>query len=219
MRDIAIGIVRRASIFLFCVAHSFFISQVALAHGGVGMVEGQCLIRIGNLEARFTGYQPASRGSEEFCDDMPDLTNSIFVLNFIHDVLKTMPLDFRIIRDEKDFGLSATADDVESLGDLGSVTEYYQSPIQYSDGIVKFQHEFIKAGNYIGIITVQHLYQTPSPASSKSQFQNKKIKAVFPFRIGAVNYSDYWPVFILILVMLQIMFRMHSRRINNVLEK
>lgn len=181
-------------------------SQACLAHGGVGMVEGQCIIQMGNLEARFTGYQPISRGNEEFCDDMPDLTNSIFVLNFIHDVLKIMPLDFRIIRDEKNFGLTATEDDILTLGDLSSVTEYYQSPILYEDGMVKFQHEFSKAGIYIGIITAQH----PS--------QNLIYKAVFPFRVGAINYSDYWPLFVLVLVALQVMYKRTSRKVGEVVE-
>lgn len=178
------------------------LNQPVLAHGGVGMVEGQCIIQMGNLESRFTGYQPASRGSKEFCDDLPDLSNSIFVLDFIHDVLKNMTLDFRIIRDEKSFGLTATADDIETINDLELVTEYYKPPIQYGDGMVKFQYEFSKAGVYIGIITAQH----PN--------QDIVYEAVFPFRVGAVSYADYWPVFILVLVVLQLMYWRSNSKVS-----
>ncbi|PCI45667.1 MAG: hypothetical protein COB51_08545 [Moraxellaceae bacterium] len=173
-------------------------SQLIMAHGGVGMEGGQCLIRIGNLEARFTGYQPATRGSKEFCDDLPDLTGSIFVLDFVHDVLNTMPLDFRIIRDENNFGLSASSDDIKSLNNIDELTEYYSPPTRYDDGNVEVRYEFLNPGIYIGIITAQH------PSSGVVY------EAVFPFRVGAINYLDYWWVFIVVMVGLQFLFRRTS---------
>lgn len=178
-----------------CVVMLMLSSQIIMAHGGVEMEGGQCLIRIGNLEARFTGYQPATRGSKEFCDDLPDLTESIFVLEFVHEVLKTMPLDFRIIRDEENFGLAASSDDIKRLKGIENLTEFYSPATRYDDGNVKVQYEFLNPGIYIGIITAEN------------PLGGIIYEAVFPFRVGAINYLDYWWAFVVVLVGLQIMFR------------
>ena len=45
------------------------------AHGGVVFEEDVCVLKIGFLQAHFTGYQPSSRGSEEFCEELPDVGN------------------------------------------------------------------------------------------------------------------------------------------------
>ncbi|PCJ22077.1 MAG: hypothetical protein COB04_01060 [Gammaproteobacteria bacterium] len=177
-----------------CLVLLLLTSQGGWAHGGVGMEGGQCLIRMGNLEARFTGYQPETRGSKEFCDDLPDMTQSIFVLEFVHDVLKIMPMDFRVIRDDQDFGLGASSKDIRSLSDIDSMTEYYMRPTLFEGGRVNAKINFTRPGLYIGIITARH------PASGEI------FEAVFPFRVGAIDYSDYWPLFIIVLITMQVFY-------------
>ncbi|MDZ7685760.1 MAG: hypothetical protein U5O39_12760 [Gammaproteobacteria bacterium] len=43
----------------------------ATAHGGVVLEDDMCVIKIGFLKAHFTLYQPAARGNEEFCGEVP----------------------------------------------------------------------------------------------------------------------------------------------------
>jgi hypothetical protein len=69
------------------------------AHGGVVFDEDLCVIEIGLFKAHFTIYQPESRASEEFCEDVPDVSNSVFVMDYMHDSLREVPVDFRIIKD------------------------------------------------------------------------------------------------------------------------
>ena len=74
-------------------------SQNVAAHGGVGMEDDKCIITIGFLKAHFTGYQPKTNGTEEFCEDIPEVARSVFVIEYLHDFLKKMQVDFRIIKD------------------------------------------------------------------------------------------------------------------------
>ena len=96
--------------------------QLAAAHGGVVAEEDTCLLQMGFLQAHFTLHQPESRGSEEFCEDLPDIGSSLFVVEYLHDMMKEMPIDFRIIRDEQGFGIFANWEDVASVADLEAQT-------------------------------------------------------------------------------------------------
>ena len=71
--------------------------QLAVAHGGVVAEEDTCLLRMGFLQAHFTLHQPETHGSEEFCEDLPDIGSSLFVVEYLHDMMKRMAIDFRII--------------------------------------------------------------------------------------------------------------------------
>ncbi len=69
------------------------------AGGGVILRDDVCIITIGFYEAHFTAYQPQTRGNEEFCEDLPDLGETLFVLDYLHTSMKEVPIDFRIIKD------------------------------------------------------------------------------------------------------------------------
>ena len=49
-------------------------SQHAAAHGGVAFQEDLCVINIDFLQAHFTVFQPETRESDEFCEDIPDVS-------------------------------------------------------------------------------------------------------------------------------------------------
>ena len=74
----------------------------AVAHGGVGMEGDKCIINIGFLKAHFSGYQLSNKSSVEFCEDAPQVAHSIFVVEYLHDFLKEMQVDFRIVKDIND---------------------------------------------------------------------------------------------------------------------
>ena len=58
----------------------------AFPHGGVVLEEDICLIKVGFYQAHFTVFQPESRQHEQFCEDLPDIGESIFVLEYLHDL-------------------------------------------------------------------------------------------------------------------------------------
>ena len=172
--------------------------QDATAHGGVGMEDDVCVIKIGFLKAHFTGYQPKSYGTEEFCEDIPEVANSVFVIDYLHDFLKEMQVDFRIIRDVNNFGVFANWDDITGLEDIEQDTVFYLPPVKQPNGVLTVNYDFQQAGGYIGIVTAVH------PEKEKSYH------AVFYFQVGETDYG-YLPLFIVLLVLAQALYWFSNR--------
>ncbi len=172
--------------------------QDATAHGGVGMEDDVCVIKIGFLKAHFTGYQPKSYGTEEFCEDIPEVASSIFVIDYLHDFLKEMQVDFRIIRDVNNFGVFANWDDITGLEDIEQDTVFYLPPVKQPNGVLTVNYDFQQAGGYIGIVTAVH------PEKEKSYH------AVFYFQVGETDYG-YLPLFIVLLVLAQALYWFSNR--------
>jgi hypothetical protein len=165
-------------------------AERAFAHGGVVLEEDVCVIKMGFLSAHFTIYQPETRASEEFCEDVPDVTETVFVMEYLHSSLRDMPLDFRIIRDVTDIGIYARWEDVAAIEDLESATVFYEPPRIRREATFTVEHRFDEPGWYIGIVT------THNPET------DRKYQTVFPFEVGA-NWG-YLPLFVLLGVAAQI---------------
>ena len=166
-------------------------SSAAHGHGGVVYEEDLCVLNVGFLQAHFTGYQPQSSGGAEFCEDIPEVGESVFVLEYLHDFMREMAVDFRIVRDVQEFDVYANWEDVQTMGDLAPHTVFYLPAARYVDGVLTARHDFTEAGGYIGVVTAQH----PE--------QNKVYNAVFFFRVGG---RSYWPlvVFAGVVVLVQL---------------
>lgn len=161
----------------------------ARAHGSVS--DGDiCEIKIGFYSAHFAIYQPQTRQHEEYCEDIPDATETVFVIRYLHDVMREVPVDFRIIRDVENLGQFAAWEDIEQIDDLDKVTVFYQSPIERQDGVFLIHHQFEESGDYIGIVTTVH----PT--------LDRMYTAVFPFHVGSINWG-YVPLFVGIALLLQ----------------
>jgi hypothetical protein len=165
----------------------------AHAHGGVAYEEDLCVINIGFLKAHFTIYQPELHGSEEFCEEIPSVGETVFVMEYQHDFLKEMPVDFRIIRDTQDFGIYARWEDVQSIADLEAVTAFYQAPVVRADGAFTVNYAFDEAETYIGIVTAKH----PT--------DDRVYNAVFYFQVGGPDYGTL-PWFVVLALFLQGMY-------------
>ena len=151
--------------------------QLGEAHGGVVAEEDVCLLRMGFLQAHFTLYLPDSRGAEEFCEDLPDVGPSLFVIEYLHEMMKEMPVSFRVVRDDQDFGIFANWDDVRSIGDLDAQTVFHRPLVAEPTGVVALRHEFAAAGGYIGIVEAEN------PTNGKAY------NAVFYFEVGNAGYG------------------------------
>ena len=165
--------VRRILILVCALAAS-----AAQPHGGVVFEDDLCVLKLDFLTAHFTGYQPDDSGTEEFCEDIPNVGHSLFVIEFLHDFLREMAFDFRIIEDVNDLGVFANWEDVQALQDIDADTVYYVPPRIESDGVFTAEYNFADAGNFIGVVTARH----PT--------QDKMYYAVFPFAVGQTT----WPV-------------------------
>ena len=153
------------------------VPTATLAGGGVVMEGERCTMHIDFYSARFTAYQPETQGSREFCEDLPDIGLTLFVLDYLHPSLKEVPVDFRIIRNTTDQGRFALWDDVAKLGDLQPLTVFYQAPSVEGDASLNVEFEFTEPGEYIGIVTAGH----PS--------NDQVYRSVFPFEVGRPHYQ------------------------------
>ena len=176
-------------------------SRAALAHGGVGMEDDKCVIKIGFLEAHFTGYQPLTNATKEFCEDIPEVGSSVFVIDYLHDFLKEMQVDFRIVRDVNEIGIFANWEDIKNIKDIDSATVYYLPPQKLPGGTLTAKHEFQEGGGYIGVVTAIH------PEKEKTY------RAVFFFQVGGSGFG-YIPLFIALVILAQAVYFFNNKLAN-----
>ncbi len=179
---------------------SAFLCDAAVAHGGVVQEEDLCIIKVNYLRAHFKIYQPRVSGHKQFCEDLPAATESVFVMEYQHDALENMPIDFRIIRDVTGKGRFARMEDIEQIDDLDGVTVFYQAAAVEPD-VFTVLHEFSEEGEFIGIV------------SATQPDTSKVYAAVFPFEVGFTGIG-YWPFFIAVLVLLQLQYLVMSGRLK-----
>lgn len=168
-------------LFFYCVAAS------AHAAGGVVGEPGSCMINIGFYTAHFTIYQPESSANEEYCEDLPYAAPTLFVMDYLHDSLREVPVDFRILRDATERGQFTRWEDVAALPDLEAQTVFYREPTVMSGGQFTVEHSFEDAGWYIGVVSAPH----PT--------QDTIYHAVFPFQVAG-TFFDFWAIVGLLLM-------------------
>jgi len=187
----------------FCLFFSFAVvlsQQSALAHGGVVEEDDLCVIKVNYLRAHFKVYQPGNSGHKQFCEDLPIAAESVFVMEYQHDSLSKMAIDFRIIRDVTGKGRFARLQDVDRIADIDDATVYYRPPVIEPD-IYSVNHTFVEDGDFIGIVSARH------PQTGEHY------TAVFPFEVGFTGLG-YWPFFIGLLVLIQFQYLFMSGRLK-----
>ncbi len=110
----------------------------AYAHGGVGMVDNRCVLRIGPDLMFFTGYQPQN-SRDEFCDDIPSTGQTVVALDMQDTELRSMLTEIRLIKDDGTHtqmnGLPFLTDsELANKAALDSVSINYLPPKKISDG-------------------------------------------------------------------------------------
>ena len=135
---------------------ALLLSTLAWAGGGMVLRDDVCIIEIGFYDAHFTAYQPQTRGNEQFCQELPDVGETLFVLDYLHGSMKEVPIDFRIIKDATEMGKFVQMSDIEAIDDINSLTVFYHEPTVRADASLSVGHTFTAPGNYIGIVTASH---------------------------------------------------------------
>jgi hypothetical protein len=169
---------------------------IAFSHGGVVEEEDLCVIKVNYLRGHFKIYQPLIDGHKEYCEDLPNATETVFVMEYLHDSLADAAVDFRIIRDVTGKGRFARWEDVAEINDLESATVFYREPVVDPD-LLTVVHDFNEEGNFIGIVT------------ANVDGDEKIYRAVFPFEVGFTGIG-YWPFFVLVLIAIQVQYLIMS---------
>ena len=168
------------------------LTSAAYAHGGVGMVDNRCVLRIGPDLMFFTGYQPQN-SREEFCDDVPNTGQTVVALDMQDTELRAMLTEIRLIKDDGTHtrmnGLPVLSDaELASKELLDPVTIAYFPPKQYPTGTLTFEHTFPENGKFIGIVTVRNEH-------------GQTFVSQFPFSVGqpiARNIGMYFGLLVVL---------------------
>ncbi|HEY8006439.1 MAG TPA: hypothetical protein VIE66_06500 [Methylocella sp.] len=147
----------------------------AFAHGGVGMQDNRCVLRIGPDIMFFTGYQPQN-SREEFCDDVPNTGQTVVALDMQETELRNMLTEIRLIKDDGTHtqmnGLPFLSDaELANKAALDAVSIAYLPAKKYPTGTLTFDHTFPENGKFIGIVTVENDH-------------GQKFVSQFPFSVG-----------------------------------
>ena len=166
--------------------------DVAQAHGSVTPDADLCIIRIGYFKAHFKVYLPQTRAHQDYCEDLPDTGSAIFVMEYEHDGLAEVPIDFRIIKNVTQQGRFTRSEHISDILDLEPVTVFHHS-FSIQPDVFTVAHDFDEPGEFVGIVTVRR------------DDIDKEYVAVFPFEVGYTGFG-YWPWIIAAAVLLQIHF-------------
>ena len=196
---------RIAVLCLFICGGLVLLPAQVSAHGGVVEEDDLCVIKVNYLRAHFKIYQPQVSAHEQYCEDIPAAAESVFVMEYLHDSLSTMPVDFRIIRDITGKGRFARLEDVNAIADIEAVTVFYQPPVVESY-VYTVNYEFVEEGDFIGIV------------SARNPESGKVYAAVFPFEVGFTGIG-YWPFFIGLLLLIQLQYLYMGGRLKKWLGK
>lgn len=126
------------------VAAVFFTVGPASAHGRLGAAEARCRLFIGPDIMNFTGYMP-DVAKNEFCEDIPATGRMIMALDDVQDELRDMKVEIRIVKD--------VGGEEKENENLDAVTVAYREPKYYRTGTINFEHNFLEAGYFVGIVT------------------------------------------------------------------
>ncbi len=147
-------------------------ASAAHAHGGVGMQDNRCVLRIGPDIMFFTGYQPQN-SRDEFRDDIPTTGQTVVALDMQDNELRDMLTEIRIIKDE---GNHTTMNGLPFLTDAELRSPQVLDPVlpkTYPTGTLTFQHTFPENGKFIGIVTVKNAHGQTYCRSSRFQWAKR----------------------------------------------
>jgi hypothetical protein len=173
-----------------CLALALLLPPQVQAHGSVTPGDDICIIQIGYYKAHFKMYLPRSRGHKEYCEDIPDTGETVFVMEYEHSGLGSVPIDFRIIRNTTGNGVFTNLEDVQQISDIDAVTVVHHEAAIQAD-VFTILYDFDEQGQFVGIVTVEN------PETGKVY------TAVFPFEVGFAGIPR-WIWFVLVAIVLQL---------------
>lgn len=172
------------------------------AHGGVSIEDDTCVLRVGTMRAHFTGYQPETQATQEFCEDIPELGKVIIVIDFIDAALRSKRVEFRVLRDTQDLGMDARYEDLGDARAIDAATLFKQDAQIYPKGTLSFEQSFDTPGWFIGMMSAT------DPATGQT------LHSVFPFQVGVVHPWRHVPALVLVIALSLLIYRLTGRNLG-----
>ncbi|MEW4982034.1 MAG: hypothetical protein AB1Y26_02210 [Cycloclasticus sp.] len=194
-----------ARVIIVCVLLS--LSSQIWAHGGVVSRGNECRLLVGPYTINFSGYQPQNNRSEQFCDDLPVVGDSIIVLDFVDKKLRKMTVNFRVIKADA-APLGTEEDGKVNEAELAQ-TPFFEIPAKhYPRGMMTIEQSFKEKGHFIGYVIVEG--------------ENDKFISRFPFSVGYPKASILdvvqIPIAVFLVIAIMVWFVRRKRVVLNVKE-
>jgi hypothetical protein len=136
---------------------TLFMGSTASAHGSLTIDEDKCVLNVGGKIIHFSGYQPLSSRTTEFCEDIPSVGKTVVVMDLVDAELRDAEIEVKIV--------PAT----DSFDEASRAPVVHVPFAKHPTGSISFSNEFKEPGDFIGLVT----------AGTKNG-----LVARFPFSVG-----------------------------------
>lgn len=145
----------------------------AQAQHGHELATNTCVLHIGPYKMYFNSYQPDTQFDRQFCQELPGTGNTVLVLDYVEQELRSIPVEIRIIRD------------TGSEENLEAITVAHLPTKVYATGSIDVKYNFDKPGKYIGLVSIGEKHEHLSR---------------FPLSIGETGVMTHFKHYIMVIV-------------------
>ncbi len=145
----------------------------AQAQHGHELAADTCVLHVGPYKMYFASYQPDTYYDKKFCQELPGTGNSVLVLDFVEQELRSMPVEVRVIRD------TGSEDNLEAV----TVTHFPAKV--YPAGSIDVKYNFDKPGKFVGLVSVG---------------EKREHISRFPFSVGETGTMSHLTHYIMVIV-------------------
>ncbi len=114
----------------------------AQAQHGHELAADTCVLHVGPYKMYFASYQPDTYYDRKFCQELPGTGNSVLVLDFVEQELRSMPVEVRVIRD------TGSEDNLEAV----TITHFPAKV--YPSGSIDVKYNFEQPGKFVGLVSI-----------------------------------------------------------------
>lgn len=145
----------------------------ALAQHGHELAADTCVLHVGPYKMYFASYQPDTYYDRKFCQELPGTGNSVLVLDFVEQELRSIPVEVRVIRD------TGSEDNLEAV----TVTHFPAKV--YPTGSIDVKYNFDTPGKFVGLVSIGDKHEHVSR---------------FPFSVGETGAVSHLTHYIMVIV-------------------
>lgn len=114
----------------------------AQAQHGHELATDTCVLHIGPYKMYFNSYQPEIYYDRQFCQELPATGNTVLVLDYVDQELRSLPVEVRIIKD------------TGSEQSLEAITLVHLPAKTYPTGSIDVKYNFDKPGKFVGLVSI-----------------------------------------------------------------
>jgi len=149
----------------------------AQAQHGHELATDTCVLHIGPYKMYFNSYLPEIYYDRQFCQEIPATGNTVLVLDYVEQELRSLPVEVRIIRD------------TGSESNIEAITLTHLPPKVYPTGSIDVKYNFDKPGKFVGLVYV----------GEKQEHVSR-----FPFSVGETGTISHLTHYLMIIVPLAV---------------